>query len=570
MLRELAIKNFAIIDDLSVSFRGGLSVLTGETGAGKSILLNAVNLIMGGRASAEMIRSSEEMAELEALFEVPYESGASKVAQAQGVDLAEGLLIRRIIHKNGRHKIYINGRLATGHMLSEINIHLASISGQHAYQGLLKSEEHLYLLDHFGGTSRLCHKVSDCYKKVLPLIRHLAELKGKESEQAERRELLEFQVREIKQSEVFLGEDDQLEQERERLRHAERLYETVGKCVDLLYGIDGAVVERLTGISKELQTLCNIDQALSVVTKRLEAAAFDMEDVASGLQDYLQGVVFDTDRLEVIESRLYTLEKLKRKYGGSLGSVLAYGSEAEEELEQVTLLPEKIDQIETQLARAHKELGRLCRELSDKRRKAAVHLAQFAQKDLATLGMAKTRFEVSFKQVPVGEDTDPHLVLDNTGMEATGIDRVEFLIAPNVGEELRPLAHIASGGELSRIVLALKSMLATKDAVETLIFDEVDAGIGGGVAEMVGKKLESLARFHQVICITHIPQIACFGRNHFRIEKGVRGGRTRTTIMSLEGEARIQELARMLGGARITKKTMEYAREMFLRHEPPR
>jgi len=478
------------------------------------------------------------------------------------------LLIRRIIHKNGRHKIYINGRLSAGHMLSEINAHLASISGQHAYQGLLKSEEHLHLLDQFGGTSRLCNKVSDCYKLILPLIRRLSELKGKESEQAERRELLEFQIREIEQARVVLGEDDQLERERQRLRHAERLYETVGKCVDLLYGIDGAVVERLAGISKELQKLCNIDQTLSGVTKRIETAAFDMEDVAGGMQDYLQGVVFDTDRLEVIESRLYTLEKLKRKYGGSLGSVLAYGSEAEGALEQVTSLPGKIDQIEAQLVGANKELGELCRDLSDKRRQAAIHLAKTAQKELATLGMPKTRFEVSFKQASVSEDTDPYLILDGIGMEVTGIDRVEFLIAPNVGEELRPLANIASGGELSRIVLALKSMLATKDAVETIIFDEVDAGIGGGVAEMVGKKLESLARFHQIICITHLPQIACFGRNHFRIEKSIRKGRTRTTIMSLEGEARIQELARMLGGARITKKTMEYAREMFLRRNP--
>ncbi|NVM57530.1 MAG: DNA repair protein RecN, partial [Desulfobacterales bacterium] len=292
-------------------------------------------------------------------------------------------------------------------------------------------------------------------------------------------------------------------------------------------------------------------------------ASFELEDIAGELQGYLQDVVFDSDRLETIELRLDTLQKLKRKYGGSIESILARGKAAEAELKRVSSLPEEIAETETRLAGLYKELGNLCRRLSDKRREVAVRLGERVQKEVASLGMPKTCIEVRFKPVPVDEHADRHLVLENSGIEATGIDRVEFLIAPNVGEDLRPLVQIASGGELSRIILAVKAILAIKESVETLIFDEVDAGIGGGVAEMVGNKLESLARFHQVICITHLPQIAQFGKHHFKITKHVYKGRTRATITPLHGEARVKEMARMLAGVKITRKALDHAREMM-------
>jgi len=551
MLRELAIRNFAIIDDLSISFEDGLSVLTGETGAGKSIIINAVNLILGGRASGDMIRSSEETAELEALFEVPVKSSAAMVAKANGVDISEGLLARRVIQKNGRHRIYVNGRLATTQILSSISGHLASIAGQHGHQNLLKNEHHLFVLDRFGGLSGpsgLCGQVRACYEEVHPLIRRLTKLRGEVESHAERRELLAFQVQEIDQADIAVGEDEALEQERERLKHAEHLYETVGRCVESLYGMDGAVVETTSSIGKELQSLCGTDASLSPVANRVETAILELEDVAGELQKYLQTVVFDTERLEALELRLDTLRSLKRKYGGTLASILSHREEAEQELKRVSSLPEKITETEKELEMQSAKLKSLCRKLSERRRKAARQLAKGVQKEVACLGMNKTRFKVSFGNVPVGDNTSPYLVLANGAIEATGIDRVEFLISPNVGEDLRPLVHIASGGELSRIVLALKAMLATKDAVETLIFDEVDAGIGGEVAEMVGEKLESLSRFHQVICITHLPQIARFGKNHFRINKIVDKGRTMTRIEPLNHDARVKELARMLGG----------------------
>lgn len=567
MLRELSIKNFAIIDDLSISFEKGLTVLTGETGAGKSIIINAVNLILGSRASPELIRTSEETAELEAMFEVPTESPATSAARAQGLDLSEGLLVRRVIHRNGRHRIYINGQLSTLQMLSTINEHLASISGQHAHQSLLKPEHHLLVLDQFGGLSELRGKVSCCYNEMLPLIRTRDTLKHQLTEQSERRELLEFQCREIDQSQIVPREDEALEQERQRLRHAEHLYKAVGRCVERLYGEHGAVLEHLTEVSKELQGLGRIDQALSPVASRVESASFELEDVANELSGYLRNVIFDSERLEAVELRLDLLQRLRRKYGGSLESVVAYGKEAGEELKRISVLPERIGEVEEELDQLYEKLCNMCRELSEKRRKAAERLSAKVQHELASLGMSGTRFEVRFKPSPVDENADSHFLLDNSGVEATGIDRVDFLVAPNVGEDLRPLVQIASGGELSRIILALKAILATKESVETLIFDEVDAGIGGGVAEVVGQKLRSLARFHQVICITHLPQMARFGRRHFKIAKRIYRGRTRTTITPLRGEARVKELARMLGGVKITKKTLDHAREMMLGRE---
>ncbi len=565
MLRELSIKNFAIIDDLSITFEKGLTVLTGETGAGKSIIINAVNLILGGRASPELIRTSEDTAELEALFEVPPESQVAKVSEGQGFDLSEGLLIRRVIQKNGRHRIYMNGQMATLQILSAINEHLASISGQHAHQGLLRAEQHLLVLDQFGGLNKLRGKMAEHHQKMLMLIKQYAGLKRQHLDQTEHLELLKFQCQEIQQAAISPCEDKELEEERQRLKNAHQLYETVGRCVERLYGAEGSAVEHVTEVARELQALRGIDRSLAPVAKRVEEAFFQLEDVANDLRGYLHHILFDNERLEAVELRLDLLQRLKRKYGGSLESVLAYGKEAEDGLERITRLPEHIAEVEGKLDDLYERLCEVCCKPSKKRRKAGEKLSAKVQQELKMLEMSGTRFEVRFKPNPVGEDVDPRLLLDNSGIEATGTDRADFLIAPNVGEDLRPLAQSASGGELSRIVLAMKGILATQESVETLIFDEVDAGIGGSVAEVVGKKLQALAHFHQVICITHLPQIAKFGTHHFKIAKSVFKGRTRTTMTPLHGDERVKEVARMLGGVKVTKKTLDHAREMMTR-----
>jgi DNA repair protein RecN (Recombination protein N) len=408
----------------------------------------------------------------------------------------------------------------------------------------------------------LRNEVKGCYEEMLPWIKKLTALQRKLSEQSEYLELLEFQSKEIEQAAIKPQEDEAVEQEVQRLRHAERLYETIGMCVDRLYGGEGALVETLISTGRALEELSQIDPALRGVKNRVETVSYELEDLAQELQKYHQGIVFDGELLEATESRLDTLQRLKRKYGGSLDAVVEYGKETKEELRRVSSLPEEMSETEATLEALYVKLTSLCQKLSEKRKEAATHFTEKVQTEMAYLGMPKAHFAVRFENVPFDEKTDPRLISGQSGIEATGIDRVAFLMAPNVGEDLRPLAQIASGGELSRMILALKAILATRESVETLIFDEVDAGIGGGVAEMVGKKLASLGAFHQVLCITHLPQIARFGTDHFKIQKGVYKGRTRTTITRLEGEARVKEMARMLAGVKITAEAMAHAREM--------
>ena len=406
MLRELSIKNFAIIDDLSVAFEEGFTVLTGETGAGKSIIINAVNLILGSRVSPEMIRTSEETAELEALFEVPAGSLAARAAEAQGFDLSEGLLIRRLIQKNGRHRIYVNGRSATAQMLSTINEQLATISGQHAHQNLLRADQHLLVLDQFGELMSLRKGVAKAYQEILPLIEDLADLKGRQVEQSDHRELLAFQCREIQQARIVEGEAEALEQERQRLKHARSLFETVGECVERLYGAEGAVVEHVTEIARALKGLSPIDTSLGPLAERVQDASFQLEDLANDLRDYMKGLVFDSERLEAVEQRLDMLQGLMRKYGGSIESVLAYAERAEEELRGISLLPERIAGLEEALKTSYADLGKLCRELSRERKKAAERLADKVRKELAVLDMSGTRFEVGFRACPADGPAD--------------------------------------------------------------------------------------------------------------------------------------------------------------------
>lgn len=565
MLKELSIRNFAIIDDLTISFSDGFTILSGETGAGKSIVLNAVNLLLGSRASAAIIRTGAEAAELEALFLIFPESGVARLMVKQGFDPSDGLLIRRIISRSDSNRVYINDRLATMQLLNTITDNLASISGQHAHQGLLKEEQQLQILDQFGGLIPLRTQASDCFHEMLPLIERLKELYALRDRQAEHVELLEFQKKEIEDASIIRGEDLELEQERVRFKNSELLYQTVYDSIEELYSAQGSIVERLAEVKKNLDRLSQIDAKLSRKAEDLAQAAYQIEDLTEELRNYLKTVQMDERRLETVEERLDTLQKLKRKYGGSLDAVISHFETLCQELSAVENISEKIGATETKLDELHNHLADLASQLSEKRIAAAEMLCQKVIAELDSLRMSQTRFDVSLQKFPADENTNPYLTVNGNILNAAGLDRAIFLIAPNIGEALKPLASIASGGELSRVVLALKAILAETDSVETLIFDEVDAGIGGSVAEMVGQKLSELSRHHQVICITHLPQIAKFGIHHFSVTKGVSNGRTRTTITSLSQEDRLKEIARMLGGAEITKATLNHAREMLKR-----
>lgn len=563
MLKQLSIKNFTIIENLHICFSDGLTILSGETGAGKSIIINAVNLLLGSRASAKLIRTGSETAELEALFKITPESRVFKILEEQGGKPSEELLIRRIISRGDRHRIYINGHFATIQMLSRLTENMTSISGQHAHQGLLKEDFQLMVIDQFGSLISVRSKNSRLFHEIIPLIQKLRKLNNIRDRQAEHINLLEFQKKEIIDASIKPGEDASLEQERIRLKNGEELYKAVYSSIEELYSANGAIVERLVEVKKNLERASEIDPELSSKAKDLNKASFRIEDIAEELRTYLKIILLDDKRLEEVESRLDILTRLKRKYGGTLESVILHLETIDQELSGIENISGQINDIETKLSELHRELSMLSLDLSSKRSQTAKLLAKKVEKELVSLRMSGTKFKISLQTIPASDNSDPHLVVKGNTINETGIDQASFLIAPNVGEDLKPMASIASGGELSRIVLALKAILAEKGSVETLVFDEVDAGIGGSVAEAVGKKLSKLARYHQIICITHLPQIAKFGDNHFRITKNVSQGRTITSINPLNEKDRIKEIARMLGGMEITKTTLEYAREML-------
>jgi DNA repair protein RecN (Recombination protein N) len=565
MLQEISIKNFAIINDLRIHFSDGFSVLSGETGSGKSIIINAVNLLLGSRTTAGLIRTGEDQAELEALFVILPESPTAKMMHEQEVDASEGLLIRRIISRNERHRVYINGRLSTMQTLKDITQNIASISGQHAHQGLLREDQQLLIIDQFGDLLSLRRQVFSCYHQILPLIKELEALNDLKKRQGEHLDLLRFQQKEIQAAGILPGEEIQLEQEAQKLKYAETLYDRIYNSLEMLYDAPGAVVERLMEVSKGIDQISSIDNTLRPQTKALNDATYNIEAVVEELRVYLQQIQPDEKRLESIEERLDMLRKLKRKYGGTLEAVQQRGTAIKEELQQVQNISEKISETEKTLLSLQNKAGKLSEELSAKRHDAATRLSRKVEAELASLKMANTKFMISFDPILADSGASTFLMQKNRMITESGFDRVMFMIAPNLGEALKPMSEIASGGELSRIVLALKVILAGTEAVETVVFDVVDAGIGGEVAEVVGKKLDQIAKIHQIICITHLPQIAKFARHHFRISKHVRAGRTETDIEELGNEERIHEIARMLGGEKITPKTIAHAREMMER-----
>jgi DNA repair protein RecN (Recombination protein N) len=565
MLKELSIRNFAIIDDLQIRFSEGLTILSGETGAGKSIILNAVNLLLGSRASADLVRTGAQNAELEALFQITGSSRVANIMAEHGYEPSDGLLVRRIISRSDMNRVYINGRMATIQLLNAITENLASISGQHVHQLLLKEEQHLLILDQFGGLMPLREEVSAYFHQMLPFLEKLKELNTIKERQVEQIELLEFQLKEITAANPAWGEDKALEQERVRLKNAEELYQVVYNSIESLYSAPGSVIEKLVDVKKNLDKISQIDPQLKSKTAKLSDTTYQIEDLIEGLRSYLNSIQMDEKQIDAVEERLDTLNKLKRKYGGSIEVVFDKLKSIEQDLANVENIADSIRDTETQISGLHSKLKDRALNLSRRRKKTADKFAKKVIDQLATLMMSKTEFKASLQVMAADGKTNQYLTANNHIITETGIDRATFLIAPNIGEALKPLASIASGGELSRVVLALKALLVKTDSVETVVFDEVDAGIGGGVAEVVGKKLADLAAHHQVICITHLPQIAKFGDQHYSISKHVTKGRTRTSISLLSDKDRYKEIARMLGGEKITQATLEHAREMLKR-----
>jgi DNA repair protein RecN (Recombination protein N) len=563
MLKELSIRNFAIIDDLRIHFSPGFTILSGETGAGKSILINAVNLLLGSRASATLIRTGCDAAELEALFNLSPETKAAMILAEHGYPVDEDLLIRRTISRSGSNRIYIGGRLATMQLLGAVTENLASISGQHAHQSLLKEDQHLMILDQFADLLSLRQKHIDNFRLVSVQMDRVHRLKALKDRQFEQNDLWQFQKMEIESAAISEEEEANLEQERIRLKNSEYLFQSVYQAVDELYSRQGSVTEQVDVVRRNLDRAARVDSDLASRVKQLSEINFQLEDLADALRAYLKTVQLDESRLEWVEERLDLINKLKRKYGGSIKSTIDHLATISQKLSELGNLDEEISKAEQELSASQSQLIDLSTRLSKKRKAAAKELAKKVEIELDNLNMPQTQFKVAMQCLPADEQTGRCLQASGMQVFETGVDRVSFLIAPNIGEELKALTAIASGGELSRIVLALKAILAASETVETIIFDEVDAGIGGGTAEVVGSKLSDLARRHQVLCITHLPQIAKFGAHHFRISKQVLDGRTLTMIEPLDDDDRIVEIARMLGGVDITATTLHHARELL-------
>jgi DNA repair protein RecN (Recombination protein N) len=563
MLKELRIKNFAIIENLQIQLHDGLTILSGETGAGKSIIINALNLLSGHRATEKYIRTGADMAEVEGFFDIDHHPHIKKIMENNDLSPENGLLIRRLMSKKDRHKIFINDRLSTIQLLSQLTANLVNISGQHAHQQLLNEDVHLLILDQFGKLMPLREKVYHLYNDLIPLIDHLKKLQKKQANQAEHIELITFQAKEITDAAILENEDDHLENEHMRLQHAETIFQKIKQSIDQLYDSDGAVIEQLSKVQKDIEHAAGLDQSLLNISERTQEANALIDDITGELRHYLENINIDDQRLQIVEDRIYLLNQMKRKYGGSLESIALHLQNIQKELNSLESIEEAIEEASKNVLHIHGQLKEASYLLSEKRQDCAKQLSTAVEKELHQLKMNQTRFQVSIDQRKRGMAPEKFLSDSQHMFTETGIDRAIFMIAPNVGEAMKPLASIASGGELSRVVLALKAIIAGTESVSTVVFDEVDAGIGGGVAEMVGQKMLTLSDHHQIICITHLAQIAKYGQHHFRITKHVESGRTHTTIAPIDHDERIHEIARMLGGEMITEKTLEHAREMI-------
>lgn len=561
MLLELQIRNYALIDRLAVQFQPGLNVLTGETGAGKSIIIGALSLVLGGRADVDSVRSGAENAVVEARFTLT--PTAAEHCAALGLPCPDQeLILSRRIERTGRSICHANGSPVTVAMLDTIGDRLVDLHGQHSHQLLLRPETHLEMLDAYGGLDDRRTRLAELWQKLTEHQHRLTRLSSTVAERRDRRELLQYHWQELADAGIRPNEAAELEAERQLLETAARRYELAAALAAVLSEQEGSIAELIGRAERPLNELAQLDPSLKELATALTTAGSIIDDVWRTTIAYRDAIEFSPERMDAVNSRLFLLERLARKHSTSPAELPALVERLAAELESIdaddsaiTLLQQEIERLRTEYCAAAVELSRL-------RQRAARSLTKQLAAELAELGMAAGRLTVALTQT---EDATGDCRCDGRQLRGgpTGIDTAEFLFSANPGEELRPLRKIASGGELSRIMLALKGALDSADPVPVLVFDEVDAGIGGAVADTVGARLSRLARTHQVICITHLPQIACYGHSHFRVRKLSRSGRQVTTIERLDDEQRIEELARMTAGAAVSRASLAHARELL-------
>jgi len=567
MLLSLRIQDLAIIDELDMEFSPGLNILTGETGAGKSIILGALELILGGRGSPEDIRSQCDRALVETIFDIHALPRVRAWLESRGIEVEDDdLLIARELSRSGKGRNFIMGSLVPLSTVRELGDLLVDIHGQHQHQSLLAVENHLEALDSFARTDEVRSQVAALYSQWQELGRRLADLSRDEREIERRKDSLAFQVREIEAARLVPGEDVPLEQERQRLTHTEALTQAASRAVDLLSEGERAemsVLALLARVEDELEVLGRFDPTTAPLAEELREQRFRLEDIASRLNQYRTSLEPDPQRLEAVEDRLDLIHQLKRKYGATIEDMLALCEANRQELDRLEHRDDERERTKGELAQAAQALGEACEKLSRTRQSGARKLEKVLVQVLADLNMPRTRFSATVQRQPAEPDEGVPIGGSFFRAGPTGVDQVEFLISPNPGEDLKPLRKIASGGELSRIMLALKSLMARRDQIPTLVFDEIDVGIGGATADYIGEKMAELSQTCQIICITHLPQIAVRAQTHFAVEKKFAGGRAVTTVRHLGPSERPTELARMLEGAEITDLGRRHAAQMI-------
>jgi DNA repair protein RecN (Recombination protein N) len=562
MLHSLTIDNVVLIEHQVLELGSGFNVLTGETGAGKSMVVDALALVLGGRAQPQVVRNGEREAEVAALFEVESGSRVAAKLEAAGVPCDGELVVRRVVQAEGRSRAFLNGKISTAAQLAELAPDLCDIASQHESVSLTDPATHLEYLDAFGKLDGLRDALGEKVASLGEVVREITRVREAERDRAEREDFLAFQLKEIEELDPSPGEESDLESERARLRHAEKLQAATQGAADRLYEGEGAVCDQLARVSSDLDAAAAIDQTLAPIARTVESARSELADAARALARYAENIESSPARLAEVDDRWFRLQKLLRKHGPTTHELLIHRDEVKKQLDQLAGASQLLVDLEQKREAALAAVSAEARTLSRKRRDAAANLADAIGRELAGLGMGRARVVVDVSAVPNHQSGDLPAV-DGARLTSSGIDRVEFLIAPNKGEDPRPLRKIASGGELSRALLALKRVLAEKGPAGLYVFDEVDAGVSGAIAEVIGRAIADVARHRQVLCITHLPQIAALCDHHFVIDKTERRGRTTSTVKRLDDKERVDEIARMIGGVKVGEAARRAAVELL-------
>ncbi|MBS4028734.1 MAG: DNA repair protein RecN [Ignavibacteriales bacterium] len=569
MLNELHIKNFAIIEELTIEFERGLNIITGETGAGKSILIDALSLAIGERANSEMIRSGSEKAIVEATFKIAnfklQFANVKSVFKENEIECGDEILLRREVSTKGTSRCFVNDAQVSVSVLKAIGDELVDLHGQHEHQSLLRKEKHREYLDQFANIENELRKYSETFFHARKILNEKKLLEQKESQLKEKLSLFQFQLSEIEKVNPQVGEDELLEKEIRKLQNGEKIYELTTSLYEILYDNENAISVQLKLAQKKLDELLKLDESFSEITKEIISATASVEESANSIQRYRNTLEFDEKKIDEMRIRAGEISLLKKKFGGTLETVLAKRNELEQEISLVENFEKEIQKLSSEFGKARVECEKLANQISDKRISASKKLNKAIESSLKELGIVNGIFETKIfqKEIFNGDELYATIGKKRVALFSNGFDEIEFFVSTNKGEEPKPLIDVASGGEISRIMLSLKSSLAKADTTPVLIFDEIDVGISGRIAQAVGKSLKQLSEHHQVISITHLPQITGFADSHFVVEKIENGKRTATSIRKLSEKERVVEIAKLMSGEKVTDAALKSAKELM-------